>query len=76
MQDPTPEEIKQRCLEIQQEWSEEERFKRLRADWRPVFWRADGQRGEMSSEAYHEHHEQRASILVATNQPSAEPTGV
>jgi hypothetical protein len=32
--DPTPAEIRERCLEIQKEWSEHTRHRRLRCDWR------------------------------------------
>lgn len=35
---PTPAEITEACREIQSEWTEAERLRRLRADWRPE-WR-------------------------------------
>lgn len=41
-QNPTPEEIRQACLLIQAAWTEAERLKRLRPDWRPVVQAADG----------------------------------
>jgi len=34
--DPTPEEIRQRCLEIQAEWPELERLKRMGTNGSPV----------------------------------------
>ena len=34
---PTPAEIRERCLEIQEEWSEVQRERRLRADWRKTY---------------------------------------
>jgi hypothetical protein len=40
--DPTPDEIRQVCAEIQAEWSPQERHRRLRADWRPVVCCGDG----------------------------------
>jgi hypothetical protein len=33
---PTPEQIVAECLAIQAEWSDKEREKRIRSDWRPV----------------------------------------
>ena len=54
--DPTPEEIRLACLEIQSTWSPEERMKRLRADLRPTYTRCDGERLEMSSSVYDGHH--------------------
>lgn len=32
--EPSPEEIRQACLKIQRGWSDEERQRRLRCDWR------------------------------------------
>ena len=56
--DPTPEEIAQRCLEIQSGWSPEERHKRLRPDWRPQISLADGSMQTMTADDYDQHHEQ------------------
>ena len=58
-QDPSPAEIAAACLEIQRGWSEQEKLKRLRVDLRPTFTRCDGERLEMSSEDYSEHHDGR-----------------
>ncbi len=35
--DPTPEEIRERCLEIQAEWTEDERRKRVVGSERPTW---------------------------------------
>jgi hypothetical protein len=40
--DPTPDEIRQACLEIQAGWSPAERMRRLRVDLRPTIQTADG----------------------------------
>ena len=40
--DPTPDEIRQVCAEIQRGWSPQERHRRLRADWLPVVCCGDG----------------------------------
>jgi hypothetical protein len=37
---PTLEEIEERCALIRATWSDEEHYKRIRADWRPVLWTA------------------------------------
>ena len=39
---PTPQEIAERCAEIQKEWTPAERLKRLRVDLRPTVMTADG----------------------------------
>ena len=57
--DPSPEEIRLECLLIQSEWTPAERLKRLRVDLRPTFTRCDGERLEMTSEAYSRHHSGR-----------------
>lgn len=75
MRDPTPQEIEERCREIQREWTPEERFSRMRADWRPTFTTADGRNLTMDVEDYTEHHEQRASILATTNHTSQQKPG-
>lgn len=33
--DPSEAEIRQRCAEIQAEWTDEQRISRMRVDWRP-----------------------------------------
>ena len=40
--EPTPDEIRQACFEIQSGWSPQERHRRLRADLRPTIQTADG----------------------------------
>ena len=67
--DPTPEEIAQRCAEIQRGWSEQEKLKRLRSDLRPSFVRCDGEREEMTAANYEGHHDARAAILQAAADP-------
>jgi hypothetical protein len=61
-QDPTPSEIAAACLEIQSEWTAQERMKRPRPDLRPTFNVADGRRLEMSSEAYSGHHSEHEAM--------------
>ncbi len=56
--DPSPEQIRDRCAEIQCTWSDEEHHKRLRVDWRPMYRGCDGERETISSEVYSEHHSQ------------------
>ena len=58
-QDPTPAEIAELCLQIQSEWSAREKLSRLRVDLRPTYQRCDGERLEMGSEDYDEHHRSR-----------------
>ena len=60
--DPTPAKIAELCLEIQRGWSEQEKLKRLRADLRPMYTRCDGERLEMSSSVYDQHHKRRELI--------------
>ena len=60
--DPTPEQIRLACLEIQSTWSEAERMKRLRADLRPTYTRCDGEVETMTTESYNGHHERRAEL--------------
>jgi hypothetical protein len=57
--DPSPEQIVAECLLIQAGWSAREKLSRLRVDLRPTYQRCDGERLEMSSEDYCEHHEGR-----------------
>ena len=54
--DPSPEEIAERCLAIQSEWSPEERMKRLRVDLRPVVRLADGSMADVTATDYERHH--------------------
>lgn len=61
--DPSPEQIRLACLEIQRGWSERERQSRLRADWRPTFTRCDGIRQDIDAEVYSGHHTRRAELL-------------
>ena len=60
--DPTPAEIRHRCEEIRAGWSEREKLSRLRVDLRPTFTKCDGERLEMTSEAYSRHHAQREAL--------------
>jgi hypothetical protein len=60
--DPTPEEIRLICLQIQSEWSERERLSRLRVDLRPAYTRCDGVTEEMSSDVYEGHHDTRERL--------------
>jgi hypothetical protein len=60
--DPTPEQIRLACLEIQSTWSEAERMKRLRADLRPTYTRCDGVTEPMTADVYDRHHERRAEL--------------
>ena len=62
MADPTPEEIAERCLEIQAEWSPEQRLKRMRVDWRPKYRGVDGERIDMDGDVYEEHLETRHEV--------------
>ncbi|MFO0427670.1 MAG: hypothetical protein ACK526_13985 [Planctomyces sp.] len=57
--DPTPEQIAEQRLAIQATWTPDERFKRMRCDWRPSFRLADGRRQTMAEEVYEEHHSER-----------------
>lgn len=53
--DPTPAEISAMCLQIQATWTEDERLKRLRCDWRPTFTRCDDEKVEMDLRVYDAH---------------------
>ncbi len=55
--DPSPEEIAELCLEIQSGWSNEEKRKRLRCDWRPTFVRCDDVEVDMDLRVYDQHIE-------------------
>jgi hypothetical protein len=56
--DPTPEQIAEMCLEIQRGWTDDEKLKRMRVDWRPAFVRCDKVAVEMDLRVYGEHIEQ------------------
>ena len=58
-EDPSPDEIRAACLEIESTWSAAERLRRLRVDLRPTYTRADGEREEIGADDYEAHHEQR-----------------
>ena len=60
--DPTPTEIAELCLLIQSTWTPQERMKRLRADWRPMFTLADGRQQGIEAADYEQHHDQRAEL--------------
>jgi hypothetical protein len=64
--DPSPEEIAELCLLIQADWSPAERLRRLRADWRPMFTRCDGEKLEIEAADYERHHDQRADLQAGT----------
>ncbi len=55
--DPTPEQIQAECLLIQSSWSAEERWSRLRSDWRPTYRRVDGEHPPIDAATYSEHHD-------------------
>jgi hypothetical protein len=55
-QGPSPEQIAAACAEIRAGWSDAERMKRLRFDWRPVVNTADGREVAMTAESYDVHH--------------------
>ena len=63
--DPTLEEIRLACLEIQSTWTPEERMKRLRSDLRPSFVRCDGEVEEMTAEVYNGHHSERERLQAS-----------
>jgi hypothetical protein len=63
--DPSPSEIAALCLEIQAAWSDEERLKRMRIDWRPAFVRCDDQLIDMDLKTYESHHENHEILNAA-----------
>jgi hypothetical protein len=67
--DPSPEEIRLACLQIQSEWTEAEKLKRLRCDLRPSFTLCDGRQQGIDAEDYRSHHDERAAILQAMADP-------
>jgi hypothetical protein len=60
--DPTPDEIAERCSEIRSTWSADETLKRLRADLRPQYRRADGHHETFAADDYETHHERREKL--------------
>lgn len=62
--DPSPEEIRIACAEIQSGWSSEDRMKRLRVDLRPTYQRCDGIREDIDVHDYNEHHQRRAKLTA------------
>lgn len=60
--DPSPEEIRLACLEIQAGWSEREKLSRLRVDLRPTFTSCDGRELEIDADTYNRHHAQREAL--------------
>ncbi|MFN8705484.1 MAG: hypothetical protein ACK526_01025 [Planctomyces sp.] len=60
--DPTLEEIAAARLEIQATWSDDERMKRMRSDWRASFRRCDGVNEDMELETYSQHHIERERL--------------
>ena len=60
--DPSPEEIAERCLLIQAGWTAREKLSRLRVDLRPHYTRCDGETEEMAADVYNGHHGQREKI--------------
>ena len=63
--DPTQEEIAAICLEIQAGWTDEERLKRMRIDWRPAFVRCDDQLIDMDLKTYESHHQNHETLNAA-----------
>ena len=59
---PSPEEIAERCLAIQAEWSPAERLRRLRVDLRPAYRACDGSMEEITVDAYDDHHSGREAL--------------
>ena len=60
--DPSPEQIRLACLDIQAGWTPQERMKRLRADLRPHYTRCDGVTEDIDAEDYADHHEAREAL--------------
>ena len=54
--DPSPEQIRLACAEIQSTWSPEMRQRRLRADWLPMVRCADGRMLAVAADDYEAHH--------------------
>jgi hypothetical protein len=60
--DPSPEQIRLACLEIQATWTAAEKMRRLRPDLRPHYTRCDGETEEMAADVYDRHHDRRAEL--------------
>ncbi len=60
--DPSPEEIAELCLLIQQTWTAAEKLRRLRVDLRPAFTLADGRQHDIDAKTYADHHSQRQAL--------------
>ena len=74
--DPSPEEIAERCLLIQAGWTAREKLSRIRSDWRPSFTTCDGRELEMDAETYSGHHEQREALqAISTTTPNPHQRG-
>ena len=63
--EPNPEQIAEACREIQAGWGEQERLNRLRADWRPSYRRADGERESIAAFDDIGYHDARARLQVS-----------
>jgi len=68
--DPSPEEIRLACLEIQATRTEAERLKRLRSDLRPSRRLADGTMHDIGSDDYSGHHGTRAELQAMAPPPA------
>jgi len=55
--DPKPAEIAERCAEIQLSWSQQERMRRLRPDWRPQVRAGDGRLVAVTAGDFEAHQE-------------------
>lgn len=78
-QDPTPAEIKERCLQIKATWPPDERHRRLRVDQRPMVRCADWRPVAVTAGDYETHHIRTGPRLVGSFRRSAlrvSPTGV
>lgn len=53
--DPSPQQIAERCAEIQRGWTTAERMRRLRSDLRPQVRCADGRREAVTADDYTGH---------------------
>lgn len=67
--DPSPEEIRLACAEIQATWSPAERLRRLRIDMRPSYQRCDAVPVEIAADDYfgpHDRHDTDAETFFYT----------
>jgi hypothetical protein len=67
--DPTPEQIRNECLLIQQTWTPAEKMRRLRPDLRPHYQRCDGETEEMTAANYDRHHMARQELQAGVYPP-------